>query len=331
MLTYPNQNAVSSRDLAWNTRGEKLSDGAMTAEEAMGRVGLLGRNVRKVPLTTGFGDHPQQFEDAGLVVPDQYANVATIDGNPKVLGVVGSRYTNFQAEECSDLLDTIVDEGGAHYVAGGTLADDRKMFMVMRLPDSITVGGEDRSDLYLGVMNSWDGSGSLVAWVTAMRLRCTNMLNSSMRGALSRWTLRHTSGIKGKVEDARNSLALAHKWTTEFNGQAEEWLRTPFTDADLVRLLDEGLAKPSDSEHEGWRARADEKRNTIRFLFNEAETNEFGRGTKWAAYNALTEYADWYLPIKGNDADGHKRAERNLDSSTVLNFKQKAADALVAA
>jgi hypothetical protein len=133
--------------------------------------------------------------------------------------------------------------------------------------------------------------------------------------------------MKGKVEDARKSLELTFAWAEEFNGLAEEWLRTPFTDADFKRLLDE-IEPESQSEHEGWVKRQEEKRGTLRYLFNEAETNEFGRGTKYAAFNAFTEYADWYMPIK-SDSDGSKRAARTLDSTAVDNFKQRAVDHLL--
>lgn len=329
MLTYPNQEAVSTRDLAWNATGtsENLADGPMTATEALEKSGLAGWNVRKVPMSTALGEHAGAFEDAGLIVPDQYANVATIGGQPKVLGVVGSRYKNFQSEQTADMLDTIVDEGGAHFVAGGSLSDHRKTFMVMKMPEGLLVGGEDRSDLYLGVTNSFDGSGSLVAWVTAMRLRCTNMLNSAVAGAISKWRLRHTSGIEGKVEDARRSLQLTWKWTEEFNGQLEQLLDSPFTPNAFDKLVDD-LAPKSESEHEGWVKRQEDKRGTLRYLFNEADTQEFGRGTKYAAYNAFAEYADWYMPVKG-DSDGSKRAARTMDSATVFNFKQNALDALL--
>lgn len=331
MLTYPHQQAVSTRDLAWNkiSTSENLADEPMTAAEALNRAGLAGMNLRKVPLSTALGDHDDAFTDAGLIVPKQYANVATVKGQPKVLGVVGERYTNFQPEETTDFLDTIVDEGGAHFHAMGALNDYRKMFAVMKMPSGILVGGEDASDLYLGVTNSFDGSGSLTAWVTGVRLRCTNMLKSTMRGAKAKWHLRHTSGIKGKVAEARESLELTYAWAEEFNGVAEEWLRTPFTDADFRKMLDE-IEPESKSEHEGWVKRQTDKRETLRYLFNEAETNEFGRGTKYAAFNAFTEYADWYMPIK-SDSTGEKRAARVLDSAAVDNFKDKAVAALVAA
>lgn len=329
MLTYPHQQAVSTRDLSWNrtSNTENLADEPMTAAEALNRAGLAGMNLRKVPLSTALGDHDLAFNDAGLMVPKQYANVATVDGQPKVLGVVGERYTNFQPEETTDFLDTIVDEGGAHFVAAGALNDHRKMFAVMKMPSGILVGGEDASDLYLGVTNSFDGSGSLTAWVTGIRLACTNQIRSAMRGAKAKWHLRHTSGIKGKVEDARRSLELTFAWAEEFNGQAEEWLRTPFTDADFRALLDD-IEPESESEHEGWVKRQEEKRDTLRYLFNEAETNEFGRGTKYAAFNAFTEYADWYMPIK-SDSTGEKRATRVLDAASVDAFKDRAVAALV--
>ena len=51
----------------------------------------------------------------------------------------------------------------------------------------------------------------------------------------------------------------------------------------------------------------------LRTLYRYAETNDFGRGTRWAAYNAVTEYLDWGIPVRSatRDADT-QRAMRQL-------------------
>lgn len=332
MLAKDGQVAVSDRSLAWTVAGtnlsENLTDSPMTASEALDLSGLTGWNVRHVPLSTGLGDHATAMDDLGVTMPNHRAVLATIDGKPQPLGVVGNRHHLIQNEETADLLDTIVDEGGAHFVAAGSLDNCRRTFVVMKMPKDILIGGEDASDLYFGCTNSHDGTGSLVAWTTAMRLACTNMLNSSMKGAQSKWTLRHTSSIRGKVEDARRSLNLTFAWADDFQTKANRMLDTEMTNAMFERMIDR-LAPPSDSDKAGWVARAEDKRSALRHLFREAETNAFGRGTRWAAYNAFTEYADWYMPIRSKDPVD--RASRNLLGGAVTQLKQDAFDLLTSA
>lgn len=330
MLTYPNQSAVSTRDLAWATlnEAENLVAGPMTAQSVLDAAGLSNWNVRHMGIQTRMGDHLGNMDDSHIAIPNQRAVLATIDGKVTPLGVVGSKHTIVQNEETTDLLDTIVDESGAHYVGAAKMRGGRQTFVVMQMPNSILIGGEDRHDMFFGCTNHHDGGGSLVAWTTTVRFRCTNMHDSAVKGAKSKWRLRHTASIGGRVQEARTSLNLSFKWAGEFQKQAEAMLLTPMSGNEFDAVLDH-LAPPSESDKAGWIARAEEKRSTLRFLFNEAPTTEFGRGTRWAAYNAFTEYADHFSPIRSNAPAA--RAERLLADESMFNFKQSAFNALVPA
>lgn len=329
MLTYTDQTAVSTRDLAWNTlnEAEHLSDGPMTGADLIERAGLADWNVRHMDMQTVMGDHLGAMDDSHIAIPAHRAVLATIDGKVTPLGVVGTKHTIVQNEATTDLLDTIVDEGGAHFVAGGKMRGGRQTFVVMKMPNTILVDGVDGHDMYFGCTNHHDGGGSLVAWTTLMRLRCTNMLNSSIKGAKSKWSLRHTASIGGRVQEARDALRLSYKWSSAMEETLTGLLATPMSEREFNAFV-EHIAPPSTSDKAGWVARAEEKRSTLRFLFHDAETNAFGRGTRYAAYNAATEYADHFLPIRS--AAPTARAERMLADTTVDNFKQSALDALLA-
>lgn len=331
MLTYPNQTAISTRDLAWNSltpNREAIVESAMTADEVLDLSGLTGWNVRHRDIQTAMGDDLGSLDDSHIAIPNHRAVLADINGKTTVLGVVGSKHHIVQNEETTALLDTIVDESGANFIAGGSMRGGRQTFVVMQMPKTIMIGGEDAHEMFLGCTNHHDGGGSLVAWAALGRLACTNMIDSSIRGAKSKWSLRHTASIGGRVQEARESLALSFKWQQRFEAEAEKMLATAMTDTEFMVLVDR-LAPASTSDKAGWVARAEEKRGMLRFLFNEAPTNEFGRGTRWAAYNAFTEYADHMLPIRS--AAPTARAERILADTTVGNLKQDAFNALVLA
>lgn len=327
MMTYPNQTVVSTRELAWGIVGENLTDQKMTAREALTRGGLLGWNVRKTPMVT-MGK-PGDREN-GIVVPGKYATVRDSGTGAKILGVVGSRYTIHQNESTLELLETLVDEGGAHFDAVGFFGDGQRTFAVMTLPETIQVGGEDSHGMYLCAANSHDGTSKLEVWLTAVRFTCTNMLTPSMKGAPQRWGLRHTSSIEGQVQEAREALTLTHKWAETFETYGDVLVQSPFSSAEFAKMV-ERFAPESDSEKAGWAARQEERRAALNFLFHEAPTQAFGRGTRWAAYNAFTEYADWFQPVKGDDPDGSRRAARQLESVAAINFKQNAWEYLLAA
>lgn len=326
MLTYPDQTAVSTRDLAWNTAGEALTETGMTAEEALRLGGLAGWNTRYVPLNAGMGDHEGALDDWGTEFPEHRGVIADIGGKRVPLGVVGTKHHIVQNEDTTALLDTIVDESGANFVASGLMRGGRQTFVVMKMPQGILVDGQDAHDHYLGCSNHHDGNGSLVAWSTLMRLRCTNMLNGSIKGAKSSWRLRHTSSIGGRVQEARQSLRLSFAWAEEFEVALNSLLARPMSSTEFDAFV-EHIAPPSESDKAGWIARAEEKRGMLRHLFHDAATNEFGRGTRYAAYNAATEYADHLAPIRTKGPAA--RAERNLIDLTKDGFKQDALDALL--
>ena len=100
-----------------------------------------------------------------LEVPDQFATVRTnpVTGRPDVLGVVGRGYTPIQNEEHAALLDALVDESGAHFETAGSLRGGRQVFLTMKLPTTMQIGGVDPVDLYLIAFNSHDGTSALPA------------------------------------------------------------------------------------------------------------------------------------------------------------------------
>ena len=60
-------------------------------------------------------------------------------------GVVGEQYVPVQNEELCELLDAVVDEGGAHFETAGSLRGGRQVFVSMKFPAGIKVGGPART------------------------------------------------------------------------------------------------------------------------------------------------------------------------------------------
>ncbi len=342
MMTYPNQTTVSTRELAWNTTGNSLTDtgggllhnGPMTAEEALRLGGLLDWDVRAVELTTtgmpkGGKPGDRVGDDMGITIPNQYGMIRNSASGPMALGVTGERYQIHQNEETVEFVQTVLDEGGANIVAAGYFGLGQRTFVIAKMPEGILIGGQDAHDFYVGIGNSFDGSGKFTVWTTALRLQCTNMLTASMKGAKSRWGVRHTGDLRGKIAQARESLQLSFAWAEEFAVGGDWMLSQPFSAGDFRTMVNR-LEPPSDSAHKGWQARQELKRQTLEGLFHEAPTNELGRGTKWGAYNAFTEYFDYFQPVKGADENGRKRATRTLAAEGDT-FKQAAWDYLLAA
>ena len=189
---------VSARQHGWHRLGTVLP-AEFDAAGAMSHAKLGGWHVRKEPLQTV----PIISADGvtTLDVPDQFATVRTnpVTGRPDVLGVVGRGYTPIQNEEHADLLDALVDESGAHFETAGSLKGGRQVFLTMKLPDTMLIGGIDPVDLYIVACNSHDGTSAFRLLISPVRVVCGNTQALAIRRAQSSFSIRHTSGARGYI------------------------------------------------------------------------------------------------------------------------------------
>ncbi len=242
---------VSAREHAWHRLGTVLP-AEFDAAQAMQFARLGGWNVRTMALQTA----PVLSADGvfgALPVPDQFATVRTnpVSGSVDVLGVVGRGYTVIQNEEHADLLNRVVDEGGAHFETAGSLRGGRSVFLSMKLPRTMNVGGIDPVDLYLIALNSHDGTSAFRLLVSPVRVVCANTQALALRRAQSSFSIRHTSGARGNIAQAREALGLTFKYAEVFEREAEQMIAQSLTDAQFAQII--GKLWTTESESSGQR------------------------------------------------------------------------------
>ncbi len=315
---------ASARQLAWHRLGTVLPD-TFTASQAMEHARLGWWNVRKEHLQAVVVTN----EGVSTIdVPDRYATVRTnpVTGSPEALGVVGPSYVPIQNEEHCDLLDALVDESGAHFETAGSLKGGRQVFITMKLPNTMQVGGVDAIDTYLTACNSHDGSMAFRLMVTPVRVVCANTLAAAIRRAKSSFSIQHTSGARSHIQVAREALGLTFRYNAEFQSEAERMLDTTMTDAQFAELVRELWPMPHDPTLRTRNSIA--RRDTeLTYLFHDADTNRAIRGTRWAGYQAVTEYLDHYTPVGPKRDAGKVRAERAISDASIA-IKVRAFDLL---
>lgn len=309
---------------AWHGLGIVVSQ-AVKAEEALRLAHLAGWNVHKVPV---YGARTDKSGMAARTIelPGTFMTVRTnpFTGEFEGLGTVGKLWTPFQNEDLCESLDAIVDESGAHYHTGGSLEDGRKVFVSMKMPEGMTVGGEDTVDLYLIAATAHDGTGATQFMVSPVRPVCKNTLDAAVSAARRKWSMRHTSGMEGKVQTAREELGMAWKYAEALEGVFNKMIDKAFTKDEMDGLLKEIIPDPK-TDAEGWVDRAAGQRGAVMDIFMNKETCEVGRGTRWAAYNAVAEYADWFRP-----GSPERRAREALGIGVNQTMKPKAFKLLTA-
>ena len=119
----------------------------------------------------------------------------------------------------------------------GVLGRGEKIFVTAKLPSNFTIGNESAgSDLYIVFTNTHDGSASLTAIVTNIRVVCNNTLTAAMGSNKAKHTFRHTANIHSAMGEAMGLLKLAYK-SNETNIQAYNAMLNIQVDSKLLNDL----------------------------------------------------------------------------------------------
>lgn len=285
---------------AIETIGTRL-DSEFTAEEALLHGGLGGWNVRLWPHMATDPATGRQ-----IAVPDSNDVVRdTEDGGVAVLSkrTVSDGFTVIQNEAHIEFLNTLAEESGAKFELAGAVDGGRRVFVSMKLQGGLLIGGQDQIENSLVAINSHDGSMSFTLAVMPVRYACSNLLNTRWGKLGNLIRIRHTSGAtKGMVAKAREALDISFDYLEEFQVEAERMINTTMTQAQFEEIIDREFGAPEDAA-DATKTRCENKIDEIMSLYAEADTQEGYRGTAWAGFNALTEWADHYAPTRGEDRD----------------------------
>lgn len=321
--------AVFARVDPWHRLGTTLEGHAFTAEEAMSLGHLGGWDVRKVPLSAS------EISAEGVTQLD-VPGFATVRTNPfthapEALGVVGSAYHPLQNEEHAEFLNRLADESGAIFDTAGSLRGGRQVFVTMRLPESLQVGGSDRVDLNIAALNSHDGSSAFRLLVTPVRVVCANTQAAALREHKASISIRHTRNAKAAVQSAREALGLTFAYVREFEDEAERLINTTMTDAAFAELTATVFGTVGRDASPRAKRAARRRTDALTGLWADANTQAGVRHTAWAGYQSVVEYVDHFAPVrtKGNEATA--RATRLLTSDEPTRIKHKAWAALAPA
>lgn len=310
-----NASFFSVREVPWHHLGTVVPDDVTSIEDML-TLANLNWEATLEPVTVG-----------SKVVPSRWGVTRNTDGD--VLGIVGNRWRPIQPRQSAEWAQGVVDvydqgvdltdfgtETSEHvrFETGGMLRPrlnstlGARLFFTLQLPRHIVLdpqGAADRVATYLLVSNGFDGFSGFTAAVTNVRVVCANTEAAALAGTRRKFTVQHSESAAGRMQEAREALGISFTYGQKFQAQAEALIEQTYTDVQFDQLV-KGLFPKMKADALGQRQEA------LRYLFNESPTNEAIRGTKWAAYNAVTEWADWASPARGTDeAVAWRRAMRN--------------------
>ena len=255
-------------------------DGVKTAEEALERSGLSW-SVEQAPLIT----------ENGLSVESHKALFR--GDNHQILGIVGSGYVPIQNTTAFAFFDTVSEKYGATYSYAGEIKEGKQIFLQAKIGKSFCAVPGDRVDLYITLSTGHDGSASLHAFMTPIRLFCSNQLVRSVKHASNSIHLKHTANISARIMDAMKVFNMSVEAFSVFE-EKSRYLARKVVDRQMVeKFLKEVISDTGST-------RAENQKKQIKDLFQNGKGNS-GRSA-WHLYNGLTEWVDHYRSADEDNA-----------------------------
>ena len=283
------------REKPWHGIGTFVQD-VPDSKEAIRLAGLDWKVVQQ-----------NVYTDGGILVPGYRANVR--DTDQSVFGVVSDRYQVVQNEEAFAFTDELLG-GGVTYETAGALQGGRRTFILARLPQRFIIAGDEIMP-YFVIMNSHDGSCSIKAAMTPVRVVCQNTLNLAFRNAKRTWMTKHTSNIMDRIDDARMTLQFAERYMAEMGKGVDELAHKHLTDRKVMEYFSEFFPVTEDMS-------AAQKKNNLILLndmkaryFDAPDLKETGRNG-YRFVNAVSDFATHAEPIRKT-----KNYRENLFLKTV--------------
>ena len=217
------------------------------------------------------------------------------DDGTDILGVVGEKYKVVQNESLFEFGDNLLD-GGASWESAGSIKNGTVVFGSLIIPKEFTLdpdGANDKTKTYLLVHTSHDGSVSVQASITPVRVVCQNTLNLALGSVKQSFKLRHTATVEGKIQVAREALGLTFRYMDDFEKEAKALFETSVTDLEFNKIITAIYPKPDELNKQGttvWSNKID----LVNDIYFKSPTQENIKGTAWGVFNALTERLDYF-------------------------------------
>lgn len=210
------------RTVPWHGIGTMVKE-APASEDALRLAGLDWEVLQEDVFTL-----------AGEKITGYKANVRSTDR--KVLGVVSDRYKIIQNTEAFAFTDALLGNG-VRYETAGSLQEGRKVWLLARMPREYIISGE-RISPYLVFSNSHDGSGAVKVAITPIRVVCNNTLNLALGTAKRSWSMIHTGDIKGKIQEAKDTLFMAETYMDSLGKEIENLRKIKMTDKQVKEYIE---------------------------------------------------------------------------------------------
>lgn len=202
------------------------------------------------------------------------------------LGTCTKNYVPLQNADAFGFFQDLIDEGVCTIDTIGKFNNGRKVWVLAKLTHQYwNVVPHDKIQMYLLFVNSHDGQQSVMAGVLPIRVWCSNMFHQLKGQDLIKF--RHTGDVKQKTDNVRELILEQLKGVKDLIIQLKNLADRLSPPVLIDKYFREVFNCP-----EGCSRQGENKIKKLKDLYvnGTGNSDEYVRGTWYAAYNAVTEY-----------------------------------------
>lgn len=289
-----------TREATWNKVGTDIRE-ANSVKEAL-QISGLDYEVVKAPIYLSNGHR----------IKDQFATKKK--GTDEVFGIVGKDYTIVQNEEAFSFVDGIISEGLTFVKAGET---SYMNYIIASLPEQYIL--DDKFKPYIIFQNSHAGATTLKAAICPLRIICQNQFTMAFRNSENKISIRHSSSIHEKMDEAQHILQFNAEYMDSFNKMANKMAANKICDEKALDIIDKYFLVDDNASTR--KVNSNEEKKAILLNAYNAEDNQNFRGTQWGLVNAFSDYITHLDPArKTNKSDISKFVNVTFNNGLMNSF-----------
>ena len=289
-----------TREATWNKVGTDIRE-ANSVKEAL-QISGLDYEVVKAPIYLSNGHR----------IKDQFATKKK--GTDEVFGIVGKDYTIVQNEEAFSFVDGIISEGLTFVKAGET---SYMNYIIASLPEQYIL--DDKFKPYIIFQNSHAGATTLKAAICPLRIVCQNQFTMAFRNSENKISLRHSSSIHEKMDEAQHILQFNAEYMDSFNKMANKMAANKIGEEKALEIIDKYFLVDDNASTR--KVNSNEEKKVILINAYNAEDNQNFRGTQWGLINAFSDYITHVDPArKTNKSNISKFVNVTFNNVLMNNF-----------
>lgn len=282
-------------EVPWHGFGTEVSPNLSPAEIL--RAAGLDWEVKLVPLSARYKNTHIATDKKALVRVPNGRNIK----KPTVLTETGGSWHPIQNKDGFEFFDEFVKRGELEMHTAGSLRDGKMVWALAKAKESFALFKKDQVDNYFLFANPHEYGRSALFMTTAIRVVCNNTLTAAIDGAgVYEVSTRIHHRKPFDAEEVAKLLGLARQGMKTYEEKAKLLASKSVTREVVDAYLEEVFPNYK-------KKRAGESRQIkiAKAAVDQQPGAEFGAGTMWQAFNAVTFTIDHLLGLdRANDEEG---------------------------